>query len=45
MILIGHQCAWKRRVLTFEEGIELALVELAKQEKISVEEKAANLMA
>jgi DNA-binding NarL/FixJ family response regulator len=34
-----------RRIFTFEERIELALVELARQDKKPVEEKASDLMA
>ena len=34
-----------RRIFTFEERIELALVELARQDKKPIEEKASDLMA
>jgi hypothetical protein len=43
--LLRLKCLKGRRILTFEESIELALVELAKQDKKPVEEKASDLMA
>jgi len=42
---LGLKRSRGRRIFTFEERIELALVELARQDKKPVEEKASDLMA
>jgi len=42
---LGLRSAKGRRIFTFQERIEIATVELARQEQNPVEEKASDLMA